>query len=546
MLENGVYRTTLAACEEVAEKDNIDAVCLYGSRVCGYARADSDYDVLLVLKDYAQGVKYSYEEVDGHQFAILLVDKAALDLDAEKGSFGDFIAGRLTSPYIPLRNAAYLDAVEFTTKRRFAEEDLEDLVIEYEDLARGLVIKPEYLVLARMRKRSRGYHPLKYSYINMLREDLREQNMAAILSGYRKALQALDASKIITFDGTDIVFTNDYVDQVLSSKTLNKVVNLVDVSRRALSAYITHGRAGRVTLDVFTMELTSKIKRELQLVFKRLELEDPKAHLFLKTDEGLMCLNEKSTMVDLVQRLRNENHVEVNPLASSLNDVYAITLDDENLVVKKFTNWYTFKWFMLNIAAYGTKSFSLSGKARLANEYGINRLLTDHEVRVPEIVAISVKDRVLIERHIDGVSALDFCIAAFRLDELTPRQNRLAFELGRILAQIHALNVVLGDCKPENFIIGDKDHIYVLDLEQGERGGDKAWDVAEFLYFAGHFGTRFTGGLHEFVVKFTEGYRQIGDRTVLRRAAGLRYSRVFIGWTTMPIIQSIASILKAL
>ena len=370
--------------------------------------------------------------------------------------------------------------------------------------------------------------------------------MTAILKGYKRAVKELATSKFIRIEGEAIRFENEYVDIILSSKTYNKVVNLVDFSRRALSAYITHGKAGRVKLDVFAMELTSKIKRELQTTFKRQRIEDPKNFLFLKTDKGLMCLNEESTIVELVQKLRNEKNVDVDPLSSSLNEVYSITLDDEKLVVKKFTNWYTFKWFMLNIAAYGTKVFSLSGKARLANEYGINRLLAEKNVLVPEIVAISIKDRVLIERYIEGASALDFLEEAFASEELTDQQKGLAFELGKTIATIHALNVVIGDCKPENFIIGKNGQIYVLDLEQGERRGDPTWDVAEFLYFSGHFGSKFTDGLRGFVLNFVEGYCQIGDRSVLRRAAGFRYSRVFLGWTYLPIIQAIASILKAL
>jgi tRNA A-37 threonylcarbamoyl transferase component Bud32 len=370
--------------------------------------------------------------------------------------------------------------------------------------------------------------------------------MTAILRGYRRAVKELATSKFIRVEGEDIRFENEYVDKILSSKTLNKVVNLVDFSRRALSAYITHGKAGRVKLDVFAMELTSKIKRELQTAFKRQRIEDPKNFLFLKTDEDLMCLNEESTMVELVQKLRNEQTVDIDPLSSALNEVYSITLDDEKLVVKKFTNWYTFKWFMLNIAAYGTKIFSLSGKARLANEYGINRLLAEKNVLVPEIVAISIKDRVLVERYIEGASALDFLEEAFASEELTDQQKSLAIELGKTIATIHALQVVIGDCKPENFIIGKDGRIYVLDLEQGERKGDPTWDVAEFLYFSGHFGTKFTDGLRDFVLNFVEGYCQIGDQAVLRRAAGFRYSRVFLGWTYLSIIQSIAAILKAL
>lgn len=546
MTEPEVHGVIRDACARVAGDAAIEALCLYGSRVSGYAREDSDYDVLLILAEYAPGVKYVYETVERRQLAILIVEQQALELDAETGSFGDFIAGRLMGPYTPLQNAAYLEAIEVTVKTRFAAEDLEDLVIEYEDLARGLVIHPEYLILARMRKRARGYPPLRYSYINMLRPEHRAHNMTAMLPGYRRSVEALAAQRILRVEGGALRLENAYVDQILASKTLNRVVNLVDVSRRALAAYITHGKAGRVSLDVFTTELTSKIKRELLTAFKRQELEDPKNYLFLQTQEGLTRLNEESTLVELVQQLRNEAHTAIDPLASALNEVYAITLDEEKLVVKKFTNWYTFKWFILNVAAYGTKVFSLSGNARLANEYGINRLLAEHDIPVPEIVAVSLKDRVLVERFIDGPSALDVLVEAVAADALTEPQQAVATALGRTVATIHALHVVIGDCKPENFIIHPTGRIYVLDLEQGERGGDPTWDVAEFLYFAGHFSTTLTPSLRDFIVHFVEGYSQIGDADVLRQAAGFRYSHVFLGWTALPIIQAIAAILKAL
>ncbi|MFX0094757.1 MAG: phosphotransferase, partial [Candidatus Hodarchaeota archaeon] len=255
--------------------------------------------------------------------------------------------------------------------------------------------------------------------------------------------------------------------------------------------------------------------------------------------------NEKSAIIVIIKKIRSDNTLEIKPLASALNEVFLLVIDNEKLVVKKFTNWYNFKWFILNIAAYGTKIFSLSGKARLANEYGINRLLTEKNIHVPEIVAISLKDRVLVEKYVDGESTLDFISKIFSLKELTNEQKQVAFDIGRTLALIHSLDIVIGDCKPENFIIGSNGHIHVLDLEQGERKGDKTWDVAEFLYFSGHFGSTFTGGMRDFVNNFIKGYGQLGDEKVLKRAASFRYFRVFFGWTLMPIIKSIASLLKS-
>ncbi|MCW4041041.1 MAG: hypothetical protein NWE83_09865 [Candidatus Bathyarchaeota archaeon] len=546
MYEEEEYSEFTALCQRIAGKEEVEAICMYGSRVGGYARKDSDYDVLLILTHFKNGVRYFYRTINDKQYAILTVDKKAIEMDVETGNFGDFIAGRLISPYRPILNAEYLENLEIKVKKRFTEEELQDLVIEYEELARGLVIKPEYLILARMKKRVRGYPPLRYSYMQMLKDELRDKNMHAILAGYRSALKALHNIHIIKFVNDEITLENSYVDKVLSSKILNKVVNFIDSSKRALSAYITHGRAGRVKLDVFAKELTSKLKRELKVAFAGEDIEDPKNYLFLRTEQGLVNLNEQNMMLESIQQFAENQASKSQPLSSALNDVFLVTVNNEKYVVKKFTNWYNVKWFVLNIAAYGTKMFALSGKARLANEYGINRLLASNKMHVPDIVTISLKDRMLVQRFIPGINGLEFYGNAFASPGLTEKQKHIAQKIGTTIAEIHALDIAIGDCKPENFVITDEEEIFVLDLEQGERKGDKTWDIAEFLYFSGRFGSHYTGGIKDFVKCFIDGYCIQGKKGVLRKASNFRYSRVFLGWTAPPIIQSIASTLKAI
>ena len=91
----------------------------------------------------------------------------------------------------------------------------------------------------------------------------------------------------------------------------------------------------------------------------------------------------------------------------------------------------------------------------------------------------------------------------------------------------------MGDSKPENFQYGIDKEVYALDLEQAGKSGDKAWDVAEFLYYSGHyvFSSIPSAGFREYVDAFIRGYRQGGDENVLRKAAGARYGRVFSLWT---------------
>ena len=44
----------------VAKNHKVAAACLYGSRAAGYARANSDFDIIIVLENYGYIIKYVY------------------------------------------------------------------------------------------------------------------------------------------------------------------------------------------------------------------------------------------------------------------------------------------------------------------------------------------------------------------------------------------------------------------------------------------------------------------------------------------------------
>jgi tRNA A-37 threonylcarbamoyl transferase component Bud32 len=368
--------------------------------------------------------------------------------------------------------------------------------------------------------------------------------MQIILTGYIKALQDLQTSSFIKFDGDHILLTHGFVDKILSYKLRNKVVNFVNLSRNTLQSYLTHGRAGKVSLEIVAKELSSKLKREFQIAFNKQEIEDPKNYLFLKTETGMSNLNKQDSIIKSLKRLKGNYAFEVTPLAGALNEVHLVMVKGEKLVVKKFTDWFTFKWFILNAAVYGTKIFSLSGKARLSNEYVTNQLLLENKILTPEIISISLEERLLVLRFIEGKLASKIVTEAFNAEKLTLENQSNVFNIGQLVAKIHKLNITLGDCKPENFIIRDDRRVVVLDLEQSERFGDKKWDIAEFLYFSGHFGTSLTGGFQQFVREFIRGYSAEGDKQILIDAAGFHYTRIFLAWTPLPIIRGISKMLQ--
>jgi predicted nucleotidyltransferase len=50
---------------QITKGKDLAGVCLNGSRAAGYARKDSDYDVIFVLHSYSHVVKYLYMKRQG-------------------------------------------------------------------------------------------------------------------------------------------------------------------------------------------------------------------------------------------------------------------------------------------------------------------------------------------------------------------------------------------------------------------------------------------------------------------------------------------------
>jgi tRNA A-37 threonylcarbamoyl transferase component Bud32 len=128
---------------------------------------------------------------------------------------------------------------------------------------------------------------------------------------------------------------------------------------------------------------------------------------------------------------------------------------------------------------------------------------------------------------------------------LTQAQSRLAESLGETLAKVHGVGVSVGDAKPENFVSSERE-IFIVDLEQAGKHGDYAWDIAELLFYAGHYSRSPTPtrGLKQFTESFTEGYLRKGRGADLKQAAGVRYAKAFSFWTPAPIILEITRTLQ--
>jgi tRNA A-37 threonylcarbamoyl transferase component Bud32 len=117
-------------------------------------------------------------------------------------------------------------------------------------------------------------------------------------------------------------------------------------------------------------------------------------------------------------------------------------------------------------------------------------------------------------------------------------------KVGEILAKIHSLDVALGDTKPENVIVDAEGRISLLDFEQASHGGDKSWDIAEFLYYSGHYlpPLRSKRKAESIVNAFANGYLKAGGNfSVVKKAGTSKYTRVFSLFTPPAVLVAMAA-----
>jgi len=162
---NRLHEEMISLSNELSDSYDLTASCISSSESLNCLKKSNSCDCLLVLKDYDKGIRYDHRKINKKtDIAFLLVDKELFEIDVKKGKIGDFIAGRLLTPFSSLINPEYLLKMEQVFKKRVIREEIESLIINYGELSRSIIIKPEYFVLARLSKRARTFPPLRNYY----------------------------------------------------------------------------------------------------------------------------------------------------------------------------------------------------------------------------------------------------------------------------------------------------------------------------------------------------------------------------------------------
>jgi len=553
-LNEGARESALSVCRDVAGSRGIVAVSLYGPWVCGYADEKSDLNVLLVLRNYRPRLKGHLKPLNGINAFILVVDQRIFERDVEQGWLGEFVAEKITVPYEPLVNEEYLRYQEVKVKKRIIRELLENIASEFPELSHELLIEAEYFMYEAMMRRARVFPPVTYAFLNMLRTDVKRENTESMMKGYLRALSELAEENQISFSNGYVKITRGFINAIRSRK--HRLPLLLRSVQRAAFPQILGVFPKMMSPLIHEEEIFMRTHREVEAAELVFQLEDPREYVLISTPLGFAALSDKTTIEDFVRKTVPSGEVldmEIDEIGGVLNAVYLLTFrkdqEEQRVVVKKFKDWLGVKWFPLALWALGTKAFAVLGRSRLEREYAINQLLQSQGFSVPRVLYVSPQERLIFEDFIEGENLAEIIKRIISSKRKVMGEVALVKEVGRKIAEAHRLGVSLGDCKPENIIVTEDGKTCFVDLEQASRNGNQAWDIAEFLYYSGHYVSPISPAEPAVLIarEFIEGYLEAGGkRETVKRAGSARYTKVFSFFTPPHVILAISNLCKKL
>ena len=538
-------------CRRIAGSCRITAACIVGDCALGLADAKTVLEILLVIRDFKPRLR-SYVKVLGDRtLVVFAVDEWIFERDVNRGFLGEALAERIIFPYVTIRNKDYLHLQEVRLKKRLIFELLENLVLGFPEMSYNFHIKPEYFMYETMMRRARLFPPMIYTVSNFLHADVKNGNIKSVMHGYSEALRKLEKEDAITFSDGYVKISEKFVEKVKSKKI--RFINLFKTAQRALFTSLLGTFSKTLGFLSQSRGTFSNFQRNAGENSKFIhQLEDPLRYLYIPTAGGLVPLSEKMDIEAFARKVLSrgeEAEIKIEEIGGVLNDVYLIRAfingDEKRIVVKRFKDWSSFKWFPINLWTLGTRTFAVLGRLRLERECSINQQLFNMGFDVPKILYVNHGERLVFMEYVEG-EKLDKVIK--RIVNAPTVDLKVISTVGEKLAKVHAMGIALGDTKPENIMVrGKNGELCLLDLEQASRNGDKAWDIAEFLYYTGHYipplvGTRPA----ELITKaFIEGYlRAGGDVKLVKKAGKPKYTKVFSIFTLPHIILAISNICR--
>ena len=540
-------------CRHVAGSAEITAIAHIDNYSNKTINEKAIVDVLVVIKSFQPRMMRYIKTFNEQTIFVLAVDQWIFERDIDIGLLGEAIASKLIFPISPLYGQDYLQSKEVALKKRLILELLQNLASNFPELASRIQIKPQYFMYEVLLNRIRVFPLLAFDAADLVNG--LKSNEAENLDSYNEALRQLEAEE-------KIYFTDEYVK--MSTQFLvdcqDPRIRLLNFSKKAPRTIFTSIFGTFPQLINIISQSTEAFVKSQKINWRKQPEQlylfmDPQKYVFFQTSTGLLSLSDKIDIKGFAQKmlLNPSDDIEVEPIGGMLNDVYLIKArgngGETKVLAKRFKDWSGFKWFPLTVWSLGARPFAITAQARLAKECAINEFLRTEGFNVPKILHVSNAERLVFMEYIEGESLSQAIKRIAAAAENQPVDEELAClcEAGGIMAKVHECNISLGDTKPENMLVKQDGSIYMIDFEQATQGGDKAWDVAVFLYYSGHYLQPLSGtGKAESIAKaFIGGYLKAGgDVEVIKKAGLSKYTRVFSIFTMWNIVSAIANVCK--
>jgi tRNA A-37 threonylcarbamoyl transferase component Bud32 len=553
--DNGLQKSILDSCRHIAGPNKIMAICQTDDYAVEVPTPKSTIEVLIVLKDFQPRLMSHVRIIGNRNVIFFAVDQWVFERDVDRGFLGEALAQLLILPYSPLENYEFLHKQEVALKKRLIVELLENLVLSYPELSYQMKIEREYFMYELLLNRVRIFPPMAYGIYNFICGEVKTDKIESVVQGFIEALNQLNQEGSVILNTSYVTMSPKFIEanrnpKIRFGNTLKNAPRTIFTSLFAAFPQLLNFLANNA--DAFRQFQTPPWKKEFN--FPK-TFTDPRRHILVPTTEGIVTLADKVDIKAYVKKvLRNSDKITVEEFGGFLNDIYLIRAYtnqvERKILVKRFKDLSSMKWFPLSMWSIGTRSFALMGKSRLERETAINRVLGEAGFKVPKILHVSADERLVFMEFVEGENISNSIkrIALSRDVVEVGKDLEIITRVGETYAKVHSLDIVLGDTKPENILVDKQGNLCLLDFEQASHGGDKSWDVACFLYYCGHYlpmnGEEKADKIAE---KFVEGYLKGGGMPEIVKCAGItKYTRVFSIFTLPNILRAMSNTCKRL
>ncbi len=440
----------------------IVAVCQSDDYAIEAPSPKSTIEVLIVVRHFAPRLMSYVRVIEGRNVVFFAVDQWVFERDIERGFLGEALARLLIFPYSILSEGDYLRVQEVTLKKRLILELLENIVQRYPEFSYRIRIKPEYFMYEVMLNGVRVFPPMAYGTSYILCGDAKSEKVEFVLKGFIEGLRQLEKEGVITFSNDYVMLSKTFVE---SSKNLAvRFSNSAKNAPRALfnslfGVFPQFLNFLSQNAEAFLRFQTPPWKKEFSL-FK--SFIDPREFIFVPTSQGLVSLADKVDIRGFAKKVLEDGDYEkikIEEFGGVLNDVYLMRAylgdAEKKILVKRFKDLSSLKWFPLSMWSVGVRNFAMLGKSRLDRECAINEVLSSSGFCVPKLLHVSANEGLVFMEFIEGENFSNAIKRIAMADNWSSIERELVLvkEVGGTYAKVHALNVVLGDTKPENVMI---------------------------------------------------------------------------------------------